>query len=252
MLGNGKREMGPDSKQAHSDLGFAARVSLFYGAIFLLIGFHLPYFPVWLAWRGLSPGEIAIVLSAPLAVRIVITPVISFAADRAGDWRLIWSVWVEIQSLGVSDDAQVRAAVQVIDDAMERGPWRRLHAAIVGGAEIQRGQVADALELRADRLAGLLGLADGREVESFVPDGDDMNILQALADASPQSLTNEEIARRLPKRARVGETKLRDRLKRLREANCAARPPKSPNKMHVITDVGRAILDRRSPRVDHG
>lgn len=95
MLGNGKREMGPEPKQAHSDLGFAARVSLFYGAIFLLIGFHLPYFPVWLAWRGLSPGEIAIVLSAPLAVRIVITPVISFAADRAGDRRrvLILLAW---------------------------------------------------------------------------------------------------------------------------------------------------------------
>ena len=88
MLGNGKREMGLDSKQSHPERGFAARLSLFYGAIFLLIGFHLPYFPVWLAWRGLSPGEIGIILSAPLAVRIVITPIISFTADRAGDRRL--------------------------------------------------------------------------------------------------------------------------------------------------------------------
>ena len=81
--------------QNHAERGFAARISLFYGAIFLLIGFHLPYFPVWLEWRGLSPGEIGIVLSAPLAVRIVITPVISFAADRAGDRRrvLILLAW---------------------------------------------------------------------------------------------------------------------------------------------------------------
>lgn len=69
--------------------GFAARVSLFYAAIFLLIGFHLPYFPVWLDWRGLTPGEIGIILSSPLAVRIFVTPVISFAADRIGDRRLV-------------------------------------------------------------------------------------------------------------------------------------------------------------------
>ena len=69
--------------------GFATRMSLFYGAIFLLIGFHLPYFPVWLDWRGLSPGEIGIILSSPLAVRIFVTPVVSFAADRIGDRRLV-------------------------------------------------------------------------------------------------------------------------------------------------------------------
>ncbi|MEM8743390.1 MAG: MFS transporter [Pseudomonadota bacterium] len=69
--------------------GFAVRLSLFYGAVFLLIGFHLPYFPVWLEWRGLSPGEIGVVLSAPLVVRVLATPVISFAADRMGNRRLV-------------------------------------------------------------------------------------------------------------------------------------------------------------------
>ena len=68
---------------------FTIRLSLFYGAVFLLIGFHLPYFPVWLNWRGLSPGEIGIVLSAPLVVRVFATPAISFAADRIGDRRLV-------------------------------------------------------------------------------------------------------------------------------------------------------------------
>ena len=69
--------------------GFATRVSLFYGAIFLLIGFHLPFFPVWLDWRGLTPGEIGIILSSPLAVRIFVTPALSFAADRTGNRRLV-------------------------------------------------------------------------------------------------------------------------------------------------------------------
>ena len=193
----------------------------------------------------------------PAAVRMLAV------ADRAGDLEIAHSLVFEIRAVSEMEipeviASEVRSLLLLLHDAMSSpgGAWYGDSLSGRGGQSQRAGQrpgtLADRLELRADRLAGLLGLADGREVESFVPDGDDMNILQALADASPQSLTNEEIARRLPKRARVGETKLRDRLKRLREANCAARPPKSPNKMHVITDVGRAILDRRSPRVDHG
>jgi PPP family 3-phenylpropionic acid transporter len=79
----------PNLKPNTARFGFALRLSLFYGAIFLLIGFHLPYFPVWLNWRGLSAGEIGIVLSAPLAVRVIITPMISFWADRIGNRRLV-------------------------------------------------------------------------------------------------------------------------------------------------------------------
>lgn len=79
----------PNSTPDKGRFGFAVRLSLFYGAIFLLIGFHLPYFPVWLDWRGLSPGEIGIILSSPLAVRVIVTPVISFAADRIGNRRLV-------------------------------------------------------------------------------------------------------------------------------------------------------------------
>jgi len=75
----------PNSSSEDGVFGFAMRMSLFYGAIFLLIGFHLPYYPVWLDWRGLNPSEIGIILSAPLAVRIFVTPALSFAADRIGD-----------------------------------------------------------------------------------------------------------------------------------------------------------------------
>ena len=47
----------------------------------------MPYLPVWLDWAGLGPREIAIVTAAPLFVRVAATPVIAFAADRAGDHR---------------------------------------------------------------------------------------------------------------------------------------------------------------------
>lgn len=75
--------------RAGRDPGFAVRLSLFYAAIFLLVGCHLPYFPVWLDGRGFSAGEISIILAAPLAARIFFTPVISFSADRAGNRRTV-------------------------------------------------------------------------------------------------------------------------------------------------------------------
>ena len=78
---------------------FAVRLALFYGAIFTLIGVFLPYFPVWLNARGLSAGEIGIVLAAPLFVRVLVTPGISFAADKSGNRRLMlialaWSAFL--------------------------------------------------------------------------------------------------------------------------------------------------------------
>lgn len=67
----------------------ARRIALFYGAIFIVLGVSLPYFPLWLQWRGLSAFEIGVVTSVPLFIRIVATPMIGFAADRAQSVRRI-------------------------------------------------------------------------------------------------------------------------------------------------------------------
>ena len=67
---------------------FAARVSILFAAIFVVAGTNLPYFPVWLDWQGLGPREIAAITAVPLFVRVLVTPAIAFAADRAGDHRL--------------------------------------------------------------------------------------------------------------------------------------------------------------------
>ena len=75
--------------RAESGVAFAVRLAVFYGVVFLLIGGFLPYFAVWLDGRGLGPSEIAIIVAAPLFVRVFITPVISFVADRLGDRRLV-------------------------------------------------------------------------------------------------------------------------------------------------------------------
>src|SRR5665213_767070 len=61
-----------------------SRLSLLWGVAYLPIGLHLPYFPVWLAARGLSDTAIATILAAPLIVRVIVTPLVAYAADRRG------------------------------------------------------------------------------------------------------------------------------------------------------------------------
>lgn len=68
---------------------FSVRLSVFFGAVFLIVGTFLPFFPVWLDWKSLPAEQIGIILAAPLIVRVAFTPVISFIADKIGDHRLI-------------------------------------------------------------------------------------------------------------------------------------------------------------------
>lgn len=60
------------------------RLSLLWAAAFLPVGLHLPYFPVWLAARGLDDATVAAILAAPLVVRVAVTPLVATVADRAG------------------------------------------------------------------------------------------------------------------------------------------------------------------------
>ena len=69
------------------DLGLAVRVSFFFGAVFLAYGVIVPYFPVWLHARGLSPIEISTVTAAPLFVRVLFTPAVLLLADRLQNYR---------------------------------------------------------------------------------------------------------------------------------------------------------------------
>ena len=65
----------------------AVKISLFFAALFLVYGVVVPYFPVWLHARGLSPIEIATITAAPLFVRVVFTPMMGLLADRLGNYR---------------------------------------------------------------------------------------------------------------------------------------------------------------------
>jgi len=74
----------------------AARLSLLFAALSVIIGTQLPYLPVWLDWAGLGASEIAMITGMPLIVRVAVAPTIAFAADRVGDHRkfLIGLAWV--------------------------------------------------------------------------------------------------------------------------------------------------------------
>jgi PPP family 3-phenylpropionic acid transporter len=52
--------------------------------LFLPLGLHLPYFPVWLAERGFTESEIAAALAVPLALRVLLAPAAAAIADKRG------------------------------------------------------------------------------------------------------------------------------------------------------------------------
>ncbi|HWK67063.1 MAG TPA: MFS transporter [Rhizobiaceae bacterium] len=64
---------------------FELRISLVFAFLFIPQGIHLPYFPLWLEARGFSPEQIAVILSAPMFLRVVTTPFVTAFADRAKD-----------------------------------------------------------------------------------------------------------------------------------------------------------------------
>lgn len=91
--------MEPDARRERRNFGI--RVSILFAAIFVVAGSNLPYLPVWLDWKGLGPREIAIITATPLIIRVIVTPAIAFAADRAGDHRrfLVALAWCGLAAL---------------------------------------------------------------------------------------------------------------------------------------------------------
>jgi PPP family 3-phenylpropionic acid transporter len=62
----------------------ALRLAFAYVAVFLWMGVYLPYWPVWLADRGMSPSEVGILLSVSPWTRVIASPLAGAWADRTG------------------------------------------------------------------------------------------------------------------------------------------------------------------------
>jgi MFS transporter, PPP family, 3-phenylpropionic acid transporter len=67
-----------------ADRSGIARVCGAYLALLAVSGFNQPFFPLWLDGRGLSEWQISLVMSAPLVLRLFVTPAIGSFADRSG------------------------------------------------------------------------------------------------------------------------------------------------------------------------
>ena len=65
------------------------RLALFYASIFLAAGVQLPFWPVWLTARTLTPGEIGTLLAMGQWIKVATNPLLGMAADRVPERRLL-------------------------------------------------------------------------------------------------------------------------------------------------------------------
>ncbi len=67
----------------------AWRFAVFYAALFAVVGFQLPYWPVWLKGRGLGAAEIGVLVAAQMWVKVGFNPLVGGLVDRTGRRRPI-------------------------------------------------------------------------------------------------------------------------------------------------------------------
>ena len=89
------------------------RLSLAQAASGLTSGVFTPFFGAWLAWRGLSPGWVAGVLTASLLLRALVMPASGIIADARNDRREAMIVLYVAALLGYSVLIFVKAPILV-------------------------------------------------------------------------------------------------------------------------------------------
>ncbi len=95
------------------------RLALFYAAIFAVIGVLLPFWPLWLAARGLGAAEIGVLVSIHMWVKIAANPLVAGIVDRLGARRrtmivLGFGAWLGFALFGLADDFWALLAVAVL------------------------------------------------------------------------------------------------------------------------------------------
>jgi PPP family 3-phenylpropionic acid transporter len=63
------------------------RLSFYYTALFVGVGTQLPFWPLWLKDRGLSPAEIGQIIAVIYATKVLINPLVGHLVDKRGDRR---------------------------------------------------------------------------------------------------------------------------------------------------------------------
>ena len=80
----------------------AVRLAAFYAAVFAVVGVQQPFWPVWLEARGLSAGEIGLVIAASFWPRIVTSFLIPHHADRLGERRRPMALLAAVSLFGMA------------------------------------------------------------------------------------------------------------------------------------------------------
>ncbi len=70
-----------------SRTGLSLRLSLFYAALFGVIGVQMPFWPLYLTDKGLDPAQIGQLLAASYFIKIILNPVAGHVVDRRGEQR---------------------------------------------------------------------------------------------------------------------------------------------------------------------
>src|SRR5207248_2195884 len=121
-----------------------ARLGAFYAASFLVVGIQTPFWPVWLAGRGLDAQEIAALFAAGIWAKVAATPLIGAAADRLGNRRGVMAALATVACLAY-------AALWP-----EWGFWGLLWLNLVAGvAQSALMPLGDSITLAAVRGSGL-------------------------------------------------------------------------------------------------
>ncbi|HUH84291.1 MAG TPA: MFS transporter [Stellaceae bacterium] len=177
------------------------RLGAFYAALFFTQGVLLPFWPVWLSTRGLSPAEIGVVLAAAQWIKVAGNPLAGIAADRSGRPRRVMLWLSAVALLGFLLFLPARSFVAlVLLSALTAGALSavlplgdNIALAAANAGEIDYGRV---------RLWGSLGfiaaaLVAGRLIERAGADGV-LYLLIAAAAAVPAACAGlVERARRL-------------------------------------------------------
>jgi MFS transporter, PPP family, 3-phenylpropionic acid transporter len=81
---------------------FATRLALFYGALFGLVGTHLPFFPVWLKAIGIDASWIGVITALPSLTRFTVLPFITGLAEKHRSLRGAMIATAFVSALGFS------------------------------------------------------------------------------------------------------------------------------------------------------
>jgi MFS transporter, PPP family, 3-phenylpropionic acid transporter len=81
---------------------FAARLALFYGSVFGLVGTQMPFFPVWLKAIGIDAPWIGVITAVPSFTRFTVLPFVTGMAERRQSLRGAMIVAAFAAALGFS------------------------------------------------------------------------------------------------------------------------------------------------------